>query len=512
MTTGIGTTGIGTTGIGTTGSDLVVAATVGTAHRSVDLTALTQRLRPEPIQADPAAALLDAAALTAVARRTVLPTVPQAPGPRLEPVPETLRVVPDVVRQVLSRVANHEVVLIEALTLIRRAGLRLPPELVPGLLDDTRTEVVAAIRPVSGQIGQVLMTKNPRWTAPAPPDPDDVTVWEEGTFAQRLEWFRALRRVDPAAARNLLADGYSREGVGNRVELLGALADGLSGADQAFLLTAARDRSRVVAAAAINLLTRLPDSPLHRDMRTLAASHLTIGRRLLRTTVIVTGLDAGAFAPWPIPAGDPWTALLGRIDPAEWPEIFGGDLLAQIAAGSEDLKPLNPGFREAAITFRHAGLAQVLIAGSLARSDRKNPPTVDGALWEVLNPAGAITMLDRLLGHQMVRPDQVATAALALRRPWHAALARRFARWLPTGAASGAPAPRQLWDLWATAPLLPDCREMADLARSFVTDATGDHASALTTRASNAGNLLTLRAVLYETLPPENRCLPGGTQ
>ena len=123
------------------GSDLVVAATVGTAHRSVDLAALTQRLRPEPIEADPAAALLDAAALSAVARRTVLPTVPDATSPPAQPVSERLPVVPNVVRQVLSRVSNHEAILIEALTLIRRAGLRLPPELVPGLLDDPRVEV-----------------------------------------------------------------------------------------------------------------------------------------------------------------------------------------------------------------------------------------------------------------------------------------------------------------------------------------------------------------------------------
>jgi hypothetical protein len=116
-------------------------------------------------------------------------------------------------------------------------------------------------------------------------------------------------------------------------------------------------------------------------------------------------------------------------------------------------------------------------------------------------------MLDRLLADHSVRPEQVATAAPALRRPWHAALARRFARWLPTGAASGAPAPRQLWELWATASALPDCREMADIARSFVSDATGDHVPALTTRASNATNLLTLRAVLYETLS-----VPGGNQ
>ena len=84
----------------------------------------------------------------------------------------------------------------------------------------------------------------------------------------------------------------------------------------------------------------------------------------------------------------------------------------------------------------------------------------------MLNPADATTLLDRLLGRPLVRPDQVATAATALPRPWPAALARRFARWLPTGGHAGAPAPRPLWDLWATAAALPDCREMADLARS----------------------------------------------
>jgi hypothetical protein len=395
--------------------------------------------------------------------------------------------------------------------------LRLPPELVPGLLDDPRVEVVAATRPVAGEIGHLLMTKNPRWTPPTVPDPTDRTMWDEGTTVQRLEWLRALRSVDPSEARNLLADNYSRESVNSRAEFTTVLAERLSDADQDFLLAAARDRSRVVAAAAIALLTQLPDSPLSRDIRTLAARHLTIGRRLLRTTVTVTDVRPDEFTPWPIPDGDPWTALLSRIDPAEWPQVFGGDLLNLIAGGSAELLPLYPGFRQAAITFRHAGLAQVLVAGTLARADRKNPPTVDAALWRVLNPAGAITMLDRLLADYSVRPEQVATAAQALRRPWHAALGRRLARWLPAGRDPGAPgqgppAPKVLWDLWATATALPDCREMADLARSAMKDATGEHVSALTTRASNAANLLTLRAVLYETLPFENRCLPGGNK
>jgi hypothetical protein len=298
---------------------------------------------------------------------------------------------------------------------------------------------------------------------------------------------------------------------------LTVLTDGLSGADQDFLQAAVLDRSRVVSAAAITLLTQLPDSVLRRDMRTLAARHLVIVRRLMRTTVKVSALDIQELAPWPIPDTDPWTALISRIDPAEWPQIFGGDLLALVAGGSAELDPLQPGFRLAAITFRDAGLAQVLLTRKFESVGPKLAPIIDRELWAVLNPADATVQLDRLLAHPLTLPDHVTTAATALATPWSAALARRLARWLPAGGDAVAPAlrrpaPKVLWDLWATATALSDCREMADLARSAVTNATGDHSSALTTRASNAANLLTLRAVLYETLPIETRCIPGGNQ
>jgi len=482
-------------------SDLVAAATVGTAHRSVDLAALPERLRPDRLHDDAAAALLDAAALSAVARRTVLPTVPAAPDRPVKPVAEQCNVVPDVIRQVLSRVTNQPRVLLEALELIRRAGLRLPPALVPGLLDDTRAEVVAATRPVSGEIGRFLMMKNPRWSAPATPDPTDRTMWDEGTSAERVEWLRAYRRTYPDTARNLLAENLSRESASNRAELLEVLADGLSGADEDFLLQALQDRSRVVATAAIALLTQLPVSALRCDMRALAARHLTFVRRLLRTqTVRVTEVSGQEFAPWPIPDSDPWTVLLSRIDPAEWPQVFGGDLLKLVASGSDELSRLQPGFRLAAITFEHAGLAQVLITAKFDSVGPKARPIIDRALWAVLNPTDSTAQLDRLLAHPLTLPDHVTAAATAIATPWPAALARRFARWLPAGGYAGVPAPRPLWELLASATALPDCRELAELLRGVMATAAGDNGPTLTTRASNATNVLTLRAVLFENL------------
>lgn len=497
-----------TSGSMTTRSELVTAATVGTAHRSIDLAALPGMLRPEPLPADPAAGLLDAAALSVLARRTIPQSPPAAAGPPAEPAPEVVEVVPPVIVQVLSRVLSQPAILLETLTLIREAGLRLPPELLPGLLDDTRAEVVSATRPVAGEIGRFLMTKNPRWAAPVEPDPTDRTIWDEGTTAERAAWLRALREVDPDTARSALAQDFSRETASNRADLLAVLADRLSPADQEFLLAAVGDRSRLVVTVALTLLIRLPDSPLRQDLRRLAARRLQVARRLLRTTVTVGELSTGDFAPWPIPGGAPWTELLSRIDPADWAKIFGSDLLKLIADGAAELAPLYPGFRLAAITFGHSGLARVLIAQALTRGNPKIPPTVDGELWAVLEPSDALAVLDLLLGHRLVRASEVTVAATALQKPWPAPLARRFARWLPTGGSAGAPAPKSLWDLWASAAALPDCRVLIDLIRAAPDQhPTGDHASALTTRVSNAANLLTLRAVLYENL-----CFPGGNQ
>lgn len=484
---------------------LVAAATVGTSHRAFDPSGLPDPVRPDPEPPDPAVGLLDAAVLAALARRTV-PAIRPAPPAPVRPGPERRAVVPDVVRQVLARVERQPAPLVEALTLIDRAGLRLPPELLPGLLDDPRPVVVAAARPVGGEIGRLLMATNPRWAAPAAPDPTQRAIWDEGTLAERSSWLRALRRTDPVTARELLVDGFGQESATTRAELLAVLGEGLSAADQDVALAAVGDRSRAVVEVALDLLARLPESPLRRDMRLLAGRHLSVRRRLLGPVVTVTPIAAAEFAPWPVPSGDPWTTVLGRVDPADWPETVGADLLPLIAAGHDDLRPLGPGFRAAALAFRHAGLARALVTAQLAVASARVPPAVDPELWWLLTPADARALLERLLDDRRVRADQVERVVTGLPRPWPASLSRLLARWLPGGGTQNGPAPRPLWDLWASAAALPDCRELAGSARAAAERATGDAASTLITRAGHAATLLTVRAVLYETL-----CPPGGT-
>lgn len=481
-------------------AELVAAATVGTAHRAVDLSGLPEPLRPDPMPVDPARAVLDAAALSALARRTVAAARPASPPPA--PVAERAPVVPDVVRQVLARVERHPALLIEALTMIHRADLRLPPDLVPVLLDDARPAVVAAARAVTGEIGRLLISKNPRWARPPEPDPTDRTVWDEGTTAERGRWLRALRRADPAAARNALLDGLLRESPTTRAEFLGVLADGLSAADQDLLLTAVGDRSEAVVGVALSLLSRLPDSPLRRDMRALVARHLTVTGRLARGTVTVVPIRPAEFAPWPAPPGDPWTAVLGRVDPSDWAQVVGADLFASIAAGADELRPLTSGFRAAALTFRHGELARALVTAQLAQAGARMPPPVDAELWWVLARPDLRELMERLLADRRVPAAQVESILTGVARPLSGSLARLLARWLPTGGVGNGPAPRPLWELWAAAADRPDCRELAGLARGIAAQATGDQASTLVTRASHAATLLTVRAVLHETLCP----------
>lgn len=488
--------------------DLVVAATVGTARRGLDLDRLPDELRPTGAAAEPALGLLDAAALSAVARRcTPRSSSPKDPATTVTSPVESAPVesrpeIPDAVRQELVRMRRHEAVLVEAITAIDRAGLRLPPDLVPFLLDDPRTAVRSATAgPVSGAIGRVLTVLNPRWAATSGPDLDDPGVWHEGTLLDRTRWLRARRLIDPDGARALLADGFTREPAPSRVELLTALSVNLGPADQELLLAAVGDRSRAVGMAALDLLTRLPQSPLRRDMQALAARHLVLRRRLLRPpTITLTDPTLQEFAPWPAPDHDPWTTVLSRIDPADWPTVFGADLLPLV--GAPELRPLRPGFRRAAVIFRHADLARVLVRQQLDVAANAGPtPVVDAGLWAVLAPDALAACFERLLADPRVRPGHLTPLLDAIAKPWPTGVSRRLGPWLATSGTVGIPAARPLWDAWAEGTALADCPEIAALARQIIERAAGENASVLVSRASPAVRILTLRAVLHGALP-----------
>jgi hypothetical protein len=86
---------------------------------------------------------------------------------------------------------------------------------------------------------------------------EDAT-WMHASPARRARYLEDRRRTDAEAARALLEAAWTQPDADARVRLLGALAIGLTAADQALLESAKADRAPRVRALAERLLSRLP--------------------------------------------------------------------------------------------------------------------------------------------------------------------------------------------------------------------------------------------------------------
>ena len=204
-----------------------------------------------------------------------------APAERLPACP------PDAARLIGEMLAGqHAELLPEALALLRRAGRRLPPELLPVALTAgaRRAELRPVLLAVLGERGRWLSRFDPdwRWLEAVPRARDDAggvppdagTVWEEGSPGQRLAVLRLVRVEDPPRGRDWLAAVWKGEKADFRAAALAALAAGLSLADEPFLEAALDDRSQGVRAGAAALLARLPGSALAARMRARADAML----------------------------------------------------------------------------------------------------------------------------------------------------------------------------------------------------------------------------------------------
>ncbi|MFF7454926.1 DUF5691 domain-containing protein [Kitasatospora sp. NPDC008115] len=233
---------------------------------------------------DPAAALLELAALETVRRRAgALPVPATAPAGRPaaeDPRPELPAAAARRLSLLLSArgggvLANVGELLPQWLTTARERGYRAPAASVPALLDAARAR--SELRPdavaLAGPLGRWLAERNADWrfvqrAATEPPPAADAApaeghqVWHEGLFAERVTHLALLRRHDPAAGLALLHGTWSTERAEDRLLFLDALQQGLSLADEPFLEAALGDRSKNVRATAAELLSTLPGSAL----------------------------------------------------------------------------------------------------------------------------------------------------------------------------------------------------------------------------------------------------------
>lgn len=281
----------------TTYEDLVTAATVGIAQRPITVTGLAgpAGAHADVLDPDPAAAVLDAAALLDVARRAgglaATPVDLPAPAPP-DGAPELSPAAAGILRDVFHRRADRELAA-QLLDAAAGAGRIAPAPLLPELLELATRD--GALRPsiaaLLGERGRWLAALRSEWLRVADaqaPVSDDPDVWDTGRLPERLAWLTELRRRDLDAARDQLVSGWARETGEDRVQLLTALRTGLGPADEPFLEAALDDRKAEVRQRAARLLAALPGSAFTARAADRARAVLRLERSGLRRRIAVT--------------------------------------------------------------------------------------------------------------------------------------------------------------------------------------------------------------------------------
>jgi hypothetical protein len=429
--------------------DLVTAATVGLARRPLQISGLAG---PAGERAglldrdDPAAALLEAAALMAGARRAgvrlsggisvpVPPAVddaPELPGRAVEALERLRPASPTVTGDLLGAAA--------------RAGYLAPAPLLPAWLDAAVRD--AGLRPavagVLGARGRWLAARRPDWQqamaaelAAAGEEAPAGDVWRAGGRGERIGYLTGLRRRDPAAGRDLLAAGWPTETGEDRARLLAVLVTGLSLADEEFLEHALDDPKGAVRARARWLLTQLPGSDFSRRAAARAAGLLRVeghgpGQRLAARLPDSGPPDRDGIAASP-PRGvaaPAWqlTQLIAGAPLGRWSAEFGlpPGRLVTLPVRNDLRTDVHAGWRLAALWQASSAWAEALLAVGPPDAAAGRPQYAwprDDQLADVLSPAARVARATALLARSGAAPDAVAAAA-ACAPPWPDELAR----------------------------------------------------------------------------------------
>ncbi len=404
--------------------DLVTAATVGLSRKPLAVTDLDgpAAAHARALDAgDPAAALLDAAALMTVAQRAGYRPEQGIAGPPPSPADAAPELSPRAERA-LRRLggaqlapgfaAGDKELLADLLTAAAAAGYVASPPLLPDLLDAAVRTVALrpAVTDMLGPRGRWLAAYRSAWqrvveaartktTAPVagerPPvkaASADPETWRTGSRAERHAYLAALRGRDPEAGRTLLAADWARLPADERAALLVALARDLSAADEEFLDAVLDDRAAGVRVIAQRLLTRLPGSRFWRRATDRATAVIRLERHGQRRSLAVArpanpdaaavrdGIDARRPTPSIGPGAWLLTQLIAAVPLAGWTDLFGlspGEIVAlpvEPALDAARRMDVHAGWRRAAVSRGRALWPEVLLAAGDPNPGGGRPP------------------------------------------------------------------------------------------------------------------------------------------
>jgi hypothetical protein len=340
----------------------------------------------------------------------------------------------------------------EWLALARMAGVAVPPELLPEMLEFGRrwVKVRGAVAEAAGAHGQRLAATNAAWAYAAAPPADPAAAWEAGTAESRLRILRHLRRTAPAAALPLLRSTWNTETKDDRIAFLDALETGLSLDDEPLLesvldepiaepdpdkLLVMRDgmpEPRKVRPTTVDLLVKLPGSRLVTRMFARLAPLLTLreppGERArieVRRPVPEDGEELRRYG------RTPWMeSMLVVVPPAlwsaHWERGYAEMLQAARDIGDDDL--VIRAWTEAALRVRDGEYAEA----RLRMPGGRHPGAGIDAVADVIPPARLEPLvLERLSAHGLAFSGTVPELLRAARFPWSPALTRAVLEALP---------------------------------------------------------------------------------
>lgn len=273
---------------------------LGSEKLSKDLPGIPEELKdllaPGPEESHEHRALQLAAVLTAYEQAGLKPTETEGPaGSRSEE--DELPACSDIAAEVLNRIvaAENDLLLKEWVALATSRKRRVPHKCLVGLLN--RAKKSGDLRPQVFEVidnrGRWLAKLNSDWNyvfqgMPSDVDGLDERVWLEGSFEERLQYLRTLRRADLGRVLHLLKEGLAGENAKTRAAFIRVLDEGLSKADHDFLESALDDGSIEVRRTVARMLCKIPGSDLSKRMAerlqplVKVVSKRFLGRKTLR--------------------------------------------------------------------------------------------------------------------------------------------------------------------------------------------------------------------------------------
>jgi hypothetical protein len=152
------------------------------------------------------------------------------------------------------------------------------PDLLPALLQNGVAE--RSLRPdiilCGGKRAEWLCRLNPEWDFPS--GASESTLWQTGTPEQRKELLRQVRLSEPAKGLEWLQQTWPQEDANTRLDLLRQLTTQLADNDIPFLESLSTDKSKKIKEEAVQLLKKIPGSPVVQQYRKAVADALFLKR------------------------------------------------------------------------------------------------------------------------------------------------------------------------------------------------------------------------------------------